>query len=92
MNNLAYDNIDDKKQIYFTIKNHMDERLRKEFLIWCCKQVSTELCNTLRPGINSTYHEKEVFWQIMSLAFMHGLDLDLVAQKIEKVARKQKLD
>lgn len=89
--NEKYDNVDDRKEIYNILQNHMDERLRCQFLIWCCRQVSTDLSKVLRPGIKSTWHPKEVYWQIMSLSFMHGLNLDLATKKIEEVARTGKI-
>lgn len=89
--NLNYDNVDDKKELYNIIENFMDERLRQEFLVWCCKEVNTSLSSTLRPGRHSTWHPKEVFWQVMSLAFMHQLDLGVATQMAEQIAKKGKL-
>lgn len=88
MNNLQYDNVDDRKELFNILKDYMDEKLRKEFLEWCCKQVNTEIGRLLRPGKNSTYHEKEVYWQICSLAFIHGADLNIIMAKAVEVARK----
>jgi hypothetical protein len=89
--NLNYDNVDDKKELYNIIENFMDEGLRQEFLIWCCKEVNTSLSSTLRPGRHSTWHPKEVFWQVMSLAFMHQLDLGVATSMAEQIAKKGKV-
>lgn len=87
MNNKSYDNVDDKKELYNIIENYMDEECRKQFLEWACKHVNTSMKHILRPGKNSTYHPKEVYWQVMCLAFMHSLDLKLAAQKMVEIAK-----
>lgn len=86
--NAAYDNIDDRKEIYNILANYMDEKLREQFLLWACGASNTTLSKILRPGKNSTFHPKEVYWQLMSLSFMHGLNLDLATRKLVEVAKK----
>ena len=89
MNNVYFDNRDDKKEIFNIIQNYLNEREREEFLNWCCKQVNSPLSSVLRPGQNSTWHPKEVFWQLMNLAFMHGLDLKVAIDKMLEMARQK---
>lgn len=85
--NLRYDNVDDKKEIYNMLENYLDERQRESLLKWACLEVNTEFHKVLRPGKKSTWHPKEVYWQVMSLAFMHGLSLEKVANKITEIAK-----
>lgn len=86
--NAAYDNVDDRKEIYNILENFMDEKLREQFLLWACRSSGTTLAKILKPGKNSTFHPKEVYWQLMSLSFMHGLDLNLATKKLVDVAKK----
>jgi hypothetical protein len=88
LKNTSYDNVEDRKEIYNILENYLDERKREEFLLWACKRSGTTLSKVLRPGKNSTFHPKEVYWQLMSLAFMHNLDLDMAANKLVQVAKK----
>lgn len=89
MNNLYYDNVDDKKEIYNMLSNYLSEAEREEFLKWCCANVNTNMRQILKPGKNSTFHPKEVYWQLMSLAFLHHLDLNIATQKLTEIVRKK---
>lgn len=87
MNNFNYDNVEDRKEIYNILHNYLDEKGRAEFLYWACAHVNTDLAKVLKPGKNSTWHPKEVYWQLMSLAFLHKLDLNIATQKLTEMAR-----
>lgn len=82
---MRYDNIEDRKEIYNMLSNYLDEQKIKEFLQWCCSKANTH--NILRPGKRSTYDPREVYWQIMSLIYMHNLNADLVVQELERRAK-----
>lgn len=85
---VKYDNVEDRKEIYNMIENYLDERTREEFLNWACGACGTTLGKVLKPGKNSTWHPKEVYWQLMCLVYMHKLNMDLAAQKLTEMARK----
>lgn len=88
-NNVSYDNVDDRKEIYNLLANYMDDRERENFLVWACQSVNTPLSKVLRPGKNSTFHPKEVYWQLMCLAFMHKLSLDTVTNRLIELAKSK---
>lgn len=87
MNNISYDNVEDRKEIFNMISNYLNERERLSFLEYCCNLVNTSVNNCIRPGKNSSLHEKEVYWQLMSLAFMHGLNLDAALIELQRRVR-----
>jgi len=87
----SYDNVEDRKEIYNMLSNYLNESLREAYLLWCCGAVGTSIGKLLRPGKNSTFHPKEVYWQLMCLITMHGLNADLATQKLTEVSKKGKL-
>jgi hypothetical protein len=86
--NYKYDNVDDKKELFNLLANYMDARDREDFLKWCCATVNTDLKKVLRPGRRSSWDEREVYWQVMSLAFMHGLSMEKATQEAVRRAKK----
>lgn len=90
--NSYYDNIQDRKEIYHILEQYLSESDRKSFLEWCCRQVNTPLSQVLRPGRDSCWHPKEVYWQIMSLSFMHHLSLDLAYGELIQRARGKSIN
>lgn len=87
--NQEYNNVDDKKELFNLLANYLDDKGRKEFLEWACKQVNTNMGFVLRPGKESTYHPKEVFWQLELLSQCHHLDLNDVLPELVSRARKK---
>ncbi len=83
--------MDDRREVFNIIKDYMTEREREAFLTWACRRVNTPLANVLKPGKGSTFHEKEVYWQVMSLITMHGADPTELFNKLVEFAKKGKL-
>ena len=86
--NIEYDNIDDRKEIYNMLNNYMKENERRLFLEWCCSMCG-KMGTVLRPGKSSIYDSKEVYWQLMLLAYTHGLNLDNATAELIKRCRKK---
>lgn len=84
MNNEYFDNKEDRREIYKLLQ-HLNEQKREAFLLWCCKEVNQL---DIFPNKKSTWHEKEVFWQLMQLAYVHQLDLKKAYLKLESFVRK----
>lgn len=84
---MQYDNLEDRKEIYNMLANYLDERQIKQFLEWCCKETHQTMGKLLRPGKKSTYHPQEVYWQLMSLSLMHGLNLNSALTELTRISR-----
>lgn len=74
----------DRKEAYMLFKG-LDKHKRIWFLKWCCRQVSKEGVETRLTS--TTGDTNELWWDLMTLCYTHGLEIQTVGEKLIELRR-----
>lgn len=76
-----------RKHLWMGLKR-MEPPGRTAFLKWACRQVAGPDKIAEVKVTASTGHHGEVYWDLMMLAAVHGLDVGRACEKLEQVLRR----